>query len=343
MTKKALTVQDVARVAGVSTATVSRALTDPDKVSKTTRSAVFDAVKKTGYRVNRAARNLRTQKSNAILVILPDLANPFFSEILEGIASRLSSAGYSVLVAGTKQISAAGEQLIDYFDDGRADGMIILDGDQSPDVLETLAKAKQSDQIVFACEWIDRTDFPSVRSDNLFGAQAAVQHLFDLGHRKIGHISGPEGNVLTQSRRDSAIVEMTRLGIPPRAEWIISGGFKLEDGQRAAKEFLQMEDQPTALFCASDLLAMSLISELGRHGVKVPEDLSVIGFDDIELAEYFIPSLTTIRQDRFTIGRDAAEVLIKRIRGSEDASQSLIQMVPVGLVERESTAPSAVT
>ena len=125
--KKSVKIQDVAKVAGVSTATISRTLSNPSVVSKATREAVLEAVKATGYRVNRAARNLRTRKSNAILVLLPDIGNPFFSQILQGIQTVLSPAGFSMLIAETAQITAAGEHLIDYFDDGRADGMIVFE------------------------------------------------------------------------------------------------------------------------------------------------------------------------------------------------------------------------
>ncbi|WP_282095344.1 LacI family DNA-binding transcriptional regulator [Epibacterium ulvae] len=339
MSEKATTVQDVARTAGVSTATVSRALSTPDKVSERTREVVFKAVEQTGYRVNRAARNLRTQRSNTALVILPDLSNPFFSEILEGISDHLSGTGYSMLVAGMTQIRDSGERLIDYLNDGRADGMIVLDGSLPQDAISSLTAPTHRDKIVFACEWTNQADFPSVRSRNRQGARDAIRHLYDLGHRKIGHITGPEGNVLSLERRDGAVAELTGLGIAPRAEWVIPAGFSLPDGRKAAQSFLKLKDRPTAIFCASDIQAIALISELQRHDIRVPNDLSVVGFDDIEMAEFVTPALTTIRQDRFQLGYAAAVLLMECISKESSRDYAQIHQIPTNLVPRDSTAP----
>ena len=145
---KTSTLQDVARVAKVSTATVSRTLSNPEVVSESTRRRVSEAVKVTGYRINRAARTLRTQRAHSVLVLLPDLSNPFFSTILEGISRYLSQRGYSMLIASTTQVHDSGERLIDYLDDARADGMIVLDGGLDSDVVEMLESAPQSKRIL---------------------------------------------------------------------------------------------------------------------------------------------------------------------------------------------------
>ncbi|MGB1208367.1 MAG: LacI family DNA-binding transcriptional regulator [Paracoccaceae bacterium] len=345
---KTPTLQDVARVAGVSTATVSRALSHPDVVTESTRSRVSDAVRITGYRINRAARNLRTQRAHCVLVLLPDLANPFFSKILEGISFGLSDKGYSMLIASTKQVHDSGDRLSDYLDDARADGMIILDGQLDRDVVAALERTAHSNRILFACEWIEGARFPSVRCKNREGTRAAVRHLHDLGHRKIAHVAGPDGNVLTQARKEAFVDEIAALGLEPKPEWIIKGGFSLDAGCLAAKAWIAMEDRPTAVFCASDQLALAFIAELARHGIAVPGDLSVMGFDDIDLAEHFIPSLTSIRQDRFEIGKIAATMLLDRIVSppiSSDTSHSALPspaqaaVVPVSLIVRDSTAP----
>ena len=338
MTLKTSTLQDVARVAKVSTATVSRTLSNPDVVSESTRRRVSEAVKVTGYRINRAARNLRTQRAHSVLVLLPDLANPFFSTILEGISRSLSKQGYSMLIASTKQVHDSGERLIDYLDDARADGMIILDGGLEPEVVELLANAPQARRILFACEWVDGTGFPSVRCENSQGTRKAVNHLYDLGHRKIAHVTGPEGNVLMHARKDAFVAEIALLGLTLKPEWIIPGDFSLAAGCVAAKAWIAMEDRPTAVFCASDQLAMGLIAELSRHGFQVPKDVSVMGFDDIDLAEQFIPPLTSIKQDRLMIGETAAKMLMARIETPQEEHMQHAAVLPVSLVIRESTA-----
>ncbi|WP_299938034.1 LacI family DNA-binding transcriptional regulator [uncultured Pelagimonas sp.] len=337
MVVKTSTLQDVARVANVSTATVSRTLSNPDVVSESTRTRVAEAVKATGYRINRAARNLRTQRAHSVLVLLPDLANPFFSMILEGISRHLSQEGYSMLIASTKQVHDSGERLIDYLDDARADGMIILDGGLDPEVVDMLESAPQAKRILFACEWIDGTSFPSVRCENREGARMAVNHLYDLGHRKIAHVTGPEGNVLMHRRKDAFIDEITKLKLEHKPDWIIAGEFSLAAGCRAAQAWIALDDRPTAVFCASDQLAMAFIAELSRHAFKVPEDVSVMGFDDIGLAEQFIPPLTTIKQDRLMIGETAAKMLMARILPPKDKNLNHAAVLPVSLVVRKST------
>ncbi|AGI69645.1 LacI- family transcriptional regulator [Octadecabacter antarcticus 307] len=339
MALKTSTLQDVARVAGVSTATVSRTLSNPNVVSESTKIRVSDAVRETGYRINRAARNLRTRRSHSVLVLLPDLANPFFSTILEGISRHLSSKRYSMLIASTKQVHDSGERLIDYLDDARADGMIILDGGLSPDVVASLENAPQAGRILFACEWVDAADFPSVRSENRRGTRAAVNHLYSLGHRKIAHVTGPEGNVLMHTRKDAFVAEIAALKLDLKPDWIIAGDFSLAAGCSAAKVWITMNDRPTAVFCASDQLAMGFIAELVRHNFKVPDDVSVMGFDDIDLAEQFIPPLTSIRQDRHLIGETAATMLMERIESSDGIGKEHAAVVPVSLVIRGSTSP----
>lgn len=338
MVKKTVKIQDVAKFAGVSTATISRALSNPDLVSETTRKIVLDAVKATGYRVNRAARNLRTQRANAILVLLPDMGNPFFSQILQGIESVLSPAHFSILVAETGQISACGEQIVDYFNEGRVDGMIILDSSLDRQTIDDLTATSQSKKIVCACEWLEGSSFPSVRSANRRGTEAAIKHLYELGHRKIAHVSGPLGNVLTAARRESAIEVMTRLGIPPSNEYLIEGNFDLNSGRDAARKILNMDDQPTAIFCASDQIAYGLIAGLTAGGFNVPQDFSVVGFDDIEFSEHFIPALTTMRQDRHGLGKRAASMLMSRINEVTSDPVHEIVVLDVELIERHSSA-----
>ncbi|RED18795.1 LacI family DNA-binding transcriptional regulator [Pontivivens insulae] len=335
MSEKVATAQDVARAAGVSTATVSRALSHPMKVSEATRARVAHAVQQTGYRVNRTARNLRTRRADSVLVLLPDLANPFFSGILEGIAQHLSTRGISMLVAGTRQMKNNGERLIDYFDDGRVDGLINLDGALGEETLKTLSNSPHGERIIYACEWTEDQAFPCVRTENFEGAAMAVRHFHELGHRAIGHVMGPADNVLTHARRDGVIAELSRLGLTAPDYWIIPGDFSLEAGVAAARAWLGMEERPTALFCASDIIAFGLISELTKRGFSVPKDVAVIGFDDIELAAHFIPPLTTIRQDRYEIGIAAARLLTDRLSPSVEDQPKLVTL-PVSLVSRES-------
>jgi LacI family repressor for deo operon, udp, cdd, tsx, nupC, and nupG len=338
--QKSATIQDVARAARVSTATVSRALSNPDLLSDRTREAVFDAIRVTGYRVNQAARNLRMQRAAAVLILVPNLGKPFYSRILAGISEAFAGTDYAVLISDTESNPLQEGALAGYFLDGRIDGVISLDGGLPRAMLDQCAEQGVAGRIVFLCEWVEGADFPVIASDNAEGARLAVRHLYALGHRRIAHVTGPRGNVLTTTRRAGMIEERARLGLPAREEWIIRGDFSLDSGRDAARRILAMEERPTAVFCSADMVAFGLISGLQAGGLRVPEDISVVGFDDIEMSEYYVPPLTTIRQDRNRLGQRAAETLMARLGQTGDPVEA--GMVPVELVVRESTAPPPV-
>lgn len=327
----------MASAAKVSTATVSRALSNPALLSEATRLQVMEAVKTTGYRVNQAARNLRMQRAGAILVLVPNLGKPFYSEILQGISDGFAGSDYAVLIADTESRPLPEGELVGNFTGGRMDGVISLDGGLAPSSLDACCAQGLDSRIVFACEWVDGYDFASIQSDNAEGARLAIQHLARLGHRKIAHITGPEGNVLTGARRRGMVEERARLGLPARDDWIIRGDFSLQSGWVAAARIIAMEDRPTAVFCAADTVAFGLIAGLQAGGIRVPEDISVVGFDDIDMSEYYVPALTTIRQDRVRLGRTAASQLLQQLTGPPSLARE--HLLPVELVARASTAP----
>lgn len=338
MNRKRPKILDVARVAGVSTATVSRALSKPETVSDTTRATVLDAVKSTGYSVDHAARNLRRRRSGAIVVLVPNLGNPFFSRILAAIENTMSAAGYSVLIADTLQPKVRKQQLLEHLHNNSADGMIVLDGSMADEFSFSGIGDPAASPVVFACEWTDRLSFPSVRIDNQAGAALAIRHLLDLGHSRIGHITGPAGNVLTTARLEGTRAEMRASGLEIRPEWIFDGDFTIDAGTFAAASWFELEDRPTAVFCASDEIAFGFMSALNKRGVNVPDDVSVVGFDDIDIARHFIPPLTTIRQPRDRMGEIAARKLLASISGDpgpDDQPDKLL--LPVELVVRQST------
>lgn len=338
--QKSVRISDVARAAGVSTATVSRALSNPTLVTEQTRDLVLSAIRETGYRVNQAARNLRKQRAGAVLVLVPNLGNPFFSQILAGITAAFSDRDYSILIADTAGMQDKSQGLLDYFLDNRIDGMISLDGSLSAAELLIFGQSGVENRIVFACEWVHEAAFPSIRSDNAKGAQLAIQHLNSLGHTEIAHLTGPKGNVLTHARRDSMLSERARLNLPVCEDWIIRGDFTLQAGHAGAQRILAMQNRPTAVFCASDMVAFGLISGLQAGGLNVPEDISVVGFDDIEMSEYYVPALTTVRQDRRTLGARGAELLLDRLSQTQtDTGQNDIELIDVTLSIRNSTAP----
>lgn len=339
LSQKTVTIQDVARAARVSTATVSRVLSSPTRVAPETRESVLEAIRQTGYRVNLAARNLRMKRAGAVLVLIPDLGIPFYSGLLAGISEGFACSDYSVLVSDTKTNPLRTETLAGYFGDGRIDGAICLDGKITQESLDLCTAQGVDKNIVFLCEWVDSEAFPVIASDNADGARLAMRHLYELGHRRIAHVTGPEGNVLTISRRQGMMDERMRLGLAARSEHIIRGDFSLDSGYAAAQRILVMKERPTAVFCSADMVAFGLMAGLKAGGLDVPGDISVVGFDDIEMSEFYVPALTTIRQDRNMLGRRATEALLQRL-ARPNAHHGREPLEPVELVVRDSTGPA---
>ncbi|MBL4916459.1 substrate-binding domain-containing protein [Szabonella alba] len=329
MRQKTKTIQDIARIAGVSTATVSRALSAPAQVSESTRERVMLAVRQTGYQVNHTARNLRRQRSGSILALVPNLANPFFSQILSGLAEVVAAEGYGLLIADTQTDPDPAARLFSYLDNRMADGLVLFDGRLADQRLA----ARPRVPVILACEWGDPA-LPSVRVNNAEGAALAVRHLVANGHRAIGLITGPAGNVLTESRLDGTRKAMTDAGLALRPDWTFPGDFTLAAGVDAAQRWMALDDRPTAVLCASDEMACGFIGALQHAGHSVPDAVSVIGFDDIEVCGHLTPALTTIRQPRKEIGERAAELLVGMIAAQSLACTS--QMIDVELIPRDS-------
>lgn len=332
MDGKIATIQDVARVAGVSTATVSRTLSKPSVVSPTTRAAVLDAVEQTGYRINTTASNLRRQRTGSVIALVPNLANPFFSQILAGMSSVLTEAGLGLLVADTQSGTDPDERLRHFLVSGVADGLIVFDGTLSPQVLDMPGRPP----VLMACEWMDR-NLPSVTVDNQAGARLAVDHLVQEGHSRIGYIAGPEGNVLSVARQQGFTAALQIHDLPLRADWQYEGDYSMDSGMVAARRWMAMSDRPTALFCASDEMAVGFVGAVQRAGLRVPDDVSVIGFDNIEVVQHLTPPLTTIRQPRNQIGVRAAEMLIEMISAGSLSGPS--EVIDVEFMPRSSVGP----
>ena len=331
-------IQDVAKMANVSTATVSRVLSFPDRVSEATREVVLQAIEKTGYTINHSARNLRKGGTGAILVLLPNLANSFFSRVLKGIEAVASGYGFNILIADSQFPPIDEATFGNLFNTNRIDGAIILDGNIPRSYFKRATRQKP--QLVFACEWISDCAVTTFHIDNLAGAVMATDHLVGLGHRKIGHVTGPTNNILSQHRLAGFEQSLKKHNLPCPRDWKITGDFTIESGVKAARHWLALpkDNRPTALFCASDEMAFGLISELHQNAVKVPDDLSIIGFDDVEFAAHSIPALTTIHQPRRRIGEAAARALIHKIRDAE-APMPPQPVFELELVLRASTAP----
>ncbi len=336
--RKMPTIQDVARHAKVSAATVSRVLSTPERVSLATRERVTSAVLETGYTINQAARTLRLQKAKTILTAMPGIGNPFYSTILEAVVAEATTRGYGVLVTGRLGDDPA-RWLSDYFLSNRADGLLLFDGRLDTRRLHAIASHGGNLPLVAAYDELPDPQINSVITDNLQAAERAVQHLYDLGHRKIGHISGPSRNTFPNERLIGFRKATFERRIESRDDWIFSGDYTMESGRAAGNYFAGLEDRPTALFSGNDEMAIGAIASLRDHGIVCPRDISVIGFDDIAVSRNYAPALTTMRQPREQIGRIATETLINILEGNVRSLAPMRVVLKSELMVRESTAP----
>ena len=337
--KRTPTIQDVARHAHVSAATVSRVLSAPERVAESTRERVHAAVRSTGYTVNQAARSLRMKAARTILLVAPNIANPFYSVIVDAVIHAASERGYSVLVA-----SRIGDDpsrwLHDYLLSTRADGLLLFDGSLDTSRLHGLGADGVDLPLVAAYdEWPDPA-IASVLTDNREAAIRAVRHLIELGHTRIGHVVGPSRLPDQENERFVGFrAALAEAGLPVREDWLFTGNYEVESGQKAGAYFASLAERPTALFTGNDEMALGLIYGLKRAGLHCPRDVSVVGFDDTAIARYYDPPLTTMQQPRDEIGRAATAALIDQIEGIGSTTDPIHIVLKSELVIRESTAP----
>lgn len=329
-------IKEVARLASVSTATVSRAMTNPQRVSPATRARVMDAVAKVGYVPNPAARSLRSRKSHMVLVVVPDLANIFFSQVLRGVEEELFAAGYGMIVGDLSGSLEKELHLAAFAAGGQVDGVLLLNGHLFRQGGEPGAPPVQLGvPIVAMCERIEGVDIPQIEVDNRAAACRMTEYLAGLGHRDIGYLCGPAANVLEKDRFLGYRDGLLKTGRALDEAFVWPGDYKLETGVQVAGRIVAGKRRPTAVFSSNDEMAIGLLRGFASAGLRVPEDISVAGFDDIEFSEMTTPALTTIRQPRRLLGHHGAVALLELLHGR---SPSPRMRLGTELIVRGSTA-----
>ncbi len=326
---RAARIEDVARIAGVSTATVSRALSDPERVSPAARERVMAAVAQVGYQPNQAARSLRSQKSRMVLVVLPDISNVFFSKILHGIEDVLFEAGYGMIIGDLDGSPEKEARFAAFLATGHVDGAILLNGHL------IAGPAPASVPLVALCEAIPDAGIPQIEVDNRGAARAATLYLASRGHTRIAYVTGPSGNVLERERFAGYRDGLAQAGLALDPDLVFAGDYTLAAGAAAAEAIAQLRARPGAVFCSSDEMAIGLMGGLDAAGIGVPDEISVVGFDDIEFAAMARPALTTIHQPRRELGRTGARVLLDLLAGRPAPAHVRLE---TRLVERLSAA-----
>ena len=338
MNRPAPTVQDVARAAGVSTATVSRALNQPGSVRPALREQVLAAVARLGYVAHAGARAMSLRRSGTVGVVVPTIDNAIFASGLQAFQRRMADAGQVVLLAFSDYDPAQEDAQVQALLARGVDALALTGVSQRPELLALLARR--------GLPWVHTGAFPAppgqacVGFRNRVAIARAVQYLLDLGHRRIGMLAGITADNDRAADRVAGVREsLAAAGLPLPARWLVEAPYTVQAAREATRRLLQggAPTAPTALLCGNDVLAFGALLECAAAGVAVPQALSVIGFDDLDLARQWRPSLTTMHVPTERMWTLAAEYLLDRLDGRVDAP--LQQEVQVELVVRESTAP----
>jgi LacI family transcriptional regulator, galactose operon repressor len=312
------TLRDVATAAGVHPATASRALNPGTRllVSEETAQRVAEAAERLGYRPNSVARSLRTRRSHTIGVLIPDLNNPLFPPIIRGIEDRLAEHGYVALIGNTDGDPGKERLVFDQMRARHVDGFVLATATLNSPILGEAAKAELP--LVLMNRTAQDYPFSSVSVDNEQGVRAAVAHLIALGHTRIGHIAGPQ-DISTGTARLRGYQEAMRshgLEIGP-ADVIYASGYTVEEGLRCGLGLLDATGDLTAVIAANDMLAVGCYAALDSRGVRCPEEMSVIGFNDMPFVDRLHPPLSTVRFPHYQLGTEAARLLLERIEGGQ--------------------------
>ena len=327
------TIKDVAREAGVSVATVSRVLNDSGPVSPETRRRIREVATRLRFAPNSAARSLITARTTTLGVLLPDLYGEFFSEVIRGIDQAARRHGYHLLVSSSHADRAETEAALRAMR-GRVDGLVIM----SPDLDARALVQNLPDRLplVLLNSAVQGNAYDALTIENYEGASAMVRHLISLGHRRVAMLKGAARNQDAADRLRGYRAALRSAGIERDPAWEIAGNFTEESGYRAVEALLRLEPRPTAVFAANDAMAIGAMSALREAGVAIPGEMAVAGFDDIPIARYVSPPLSSVRVPIGELGERATEMLLEAIRAGKDRTTRRRETLATTLVIRQS-------
>jgi LacI family purine nucleotide synthesis repressor len=320
------TIKDVARIAGVSTTTVSHVINKTRFVAESTQEKVLEAVRSLNYAPSAVARSLKCNSTNTIGMLVTQSTNPFFSEVIDGVESYCYRQGYTLILCNTGGIYQKQRDYIRMLAEKRVDGMLVMCSDLTPELLTILDNHSDIPKVIM--DWGPQSSLADKVIDNSEeGGYLATKYLLDNGHTNIACLSGHLSKAISQERILGFRRALNEAGIVPVEDWILEGNFECDTAVLAADKLLAMDHKPTAVFCFNDTMALGLMSRLQEKGVRIPGDISVIGYDNIEISEYFSPPLTTIHQPKRRVGKNAFEILLERIK-SKDHERRTFEMHP---------------
>lgn len=317
-----VTMADVAREAGVSKMTVSRVVNNKGEISSTTRQHVLQVIARLGYRPSAIARGLATNRTGTLGLVVPDIANPFFSEIARGVEDKAYAAGYNVFLCSTYEDPHREREVLDSLEEKLADGLILCSSRLAQDDLS--AVVDDFPAVVLVNRSVEGKDASIVRVDSELGGRMATDFLLEAGHRVVGFLTGPptsfDGRLRVQGYEQA--LEAAGIGLQPA--WQRACSSNVQGGLEVALEFLPEHPEMTALLCYNDLVAVGALQACSKLGRRVPEDLAIVGFDDIPTAALVTPPLTTCRSAQYDIGFQAMRLLLDRMSGCPEGCEQVM-------------------
>jgi LacI family transcriptional regulator len=333
----AVSIREVAAHAGVSVATVSNVLNRPEIVAHQTRERVLSSIRHLGYVRNESARQLRAGRSRTIGLVVLDVANPFFTDLARGVEDEANKAGLAVILCNSDDQERKEKQYLELLEEHRVHGLLITPVAGAGARLSRLQR--RGTPVVLVDSRSPSRGQCSVAVDDVLGGDLAVSHLLSVGHKRLTYVAGPPAIRQVADRREGALRAMVRAGHAPEDLGILeAAGLNVAGGQKAGAEIaaLPAQARPTAVFCANDLIALGVLQEMTRNHIRVPEDIAIAGYDDIDFAAAAAVPLTSVRQPRQQLGRTAARLLLDEAADGDVHQHRQVIFEPE-LVVRQST------
>lgn len=330
------TIKDVAKHAGVSTTTVSHVINKTRFVAPDTKIAVWEAIKQLNYSPSAVARSLKVNRTKSIGLLASTSEAPYFAEIIESIEHHCFAKGYTLMLCNSHNDPIKQKAYLQMLAQKRVDGLLVMCAEYPDTLLAMLEEYRHIPMVVM--DWGEvRGNFTDTVVDNAFaGGYMATRYLLDRGHRDIGAIPGQLARNTGGGRHRGYLRALEEAGITPTDEWIVQGDFEPASGYHAMQAILAQPQRPSAVFCGGDEMAMGALCALDEQGLRVPQDISLIGYDNVSHSRYFTPALTTVDQPKAILGEAALTMLLDRIISKREAAQS-IEIHPT-LIERRSVA-----
>lgn len=326
-----ITMEDVAREAGVSLMTVSRVLNDKDGISEATRQRIREVIDRLGYRRSNIARGLVTKRTGTLGLVVPDISNPYFSEVARGVEHAAYADDYNVFLCNTEEDANREKAILISLAEKQVDGLLLVGSRLDQDTLINYLGYFAA--LVLVNRVLPNINASTIRADDISGSKLVIQHLVQRGHRAIGMLAGPERSFSGQVRTEGYRLALAEAHIQPDPNWLRHCLPMVDTSQQVAKDLLTEHPELTALFCFNDLVAVGALQACNQLGRAVPDDVAIVGYDDIPLASLVTPSLTTVHLPRYQTGRLAGETLLAQINGQIPRTEIIL---PVELIIRAS-------